>query len=190
MDKFNNKYRTTSTRMRNWNYAWKGKYFVTLLAHNRENYFGEIIDGEMHLSEIGSELERQWLQTACIRADMNLTLDEFQVMPNHFHGILVIGRNEFNNFESSTKSFKESLQTEDCEDDFQNEFGPQRKTLGSVLRGVKSSVTSYATDHNLHFKWHPNFHDALIRDEDSLNKIRRYIQNNVKNWKGDRFSKR
>ena len=189
MDKFNNKYRTTSTRLRNWNYAWKGQYFVTLLAHNREHYFGEIIDGEMHLSEIGAELERQWLLTAGIRADMNLTLDEFQVMPNHFHGILVIGRNNFNRFDSSITSLNDLIVTENCELNLPNKFGPQRKTLGSVIRGVKSSVTSFATDHNLPFKWHPNFHDALIRDEISLHKIRRYIKNNVKNWKGDRFSK-
>lgn len=121
---------------------------------------------------------------------MNLTLDEFQVMPNHFHGILVIGRNNFNRFDSSITSLNDLIVTENCELNLPNEFGPQRKTLGSVLRGVKSSVTSFAIDHKLHFKWHPNFHDALIRDEISLNKIRRYIQNNVKNWKGDRFSKR
>lgn len=159
------------------------------MTHNRKHHFGEIRDGVMHLSEIGRELEKQWLQTAGIRADMNITLDEFQIMPNHFHGILGIGRNEFNNFESSTKSFKESLQIENCEDDFQNEFGPQRKNLGSIIRGIKSSVTSYANNQNLNFRWHPNFHDVLIRDEDSLQKIRRYIKNNVKNWKEDRFKK-
>jgi len=46
-DKFQNKYRNTSTRLQNWDYGWNAPYFVTICTKNREHYFGKIVDGEM-----------------------------------------------------------------------------------------------------------------------------------------------
>ncbi len=106
MEKFQGKYRISSARLRNWDYASKGTYFVTLCTRNREHYFGNIIKPkpdfehyEMNLSEIGKILESEWLNTPGIRPDNNLTLGEYQVMPNHFHAILIIGENQFNTIE-------------------------------------------------------------------------------------------
>ena len=103
MERFQGKYRISSARLRNWDYASSGMYFVTLCAKNREHFFGHItkplIDKahfEIQLSEIGKIVESEWLKTAEVRPDMNLTLDEHQVMPNHFHAILIIGENQFN----------------------------------------------------------------------------------------------
>jgi len=103
MEKFQGKYRISSARLRNWDYVSKGMYFVTLCTRNRERYFGNIIKPEpgiehyeIHLSDIGKILESEWLNTPEIRPDMNLTLSEYQVMPNHFHAILIIGENEYN----------------------------------------------------------------------------------------------
>lgn len=106
MEKFQGKYRISSTRLRNWDYSSNGMYFITLCTRNREHYFGNIIKPkpgilhyEMNLSEIGKILETEWLNTPRIRPDMNLTLGEYQVMPNHFHAILIIGGNQFNTIE-------------------------------------------------------------------------------------------
>jgi len=106
MEKFQGKYNISSARLRNWDYASKGTYFVTLCTRNREHYFGNIIKPkpdiehyEMNLSEIGKILESEWLKTPGIRPDMNLTLGEYQVMPNHFHAILIIGENQFSTTE-------------------------------------------------------------------------------------------
>jgi len=103
MGKFQGKYRISSARLRNWDYASKGMYFVTLCTNKREHYFGQIIQPEINkehfevqLSEIGKVVESEWLKTPDVRPDMNLTLDEYQVMPNHFHAILIIGNNKFN----------------------------------------------------------------------------------------------
>jgi len=52
-DKFQNKYRISSTRLQNWDYGWNAPYFVTICTKKREHYFGNIVDGEMQLSEIG-----------------------------------------------------------------------------------------------------------------------------------------
>lgn len=106
MEKFQEKYRISSARLRNWDYASRGMYFVTLCTKNREHSCGQIIKPvidveqfEMQLSEIGKIVESEWLRTPEIRQDMNLELGEFQVMPNHFHVIVIIGENPFNTTE-------------------------------------------------------------------------------------------
>jgi REP element-mobilizing transposase RayT len=107
MERFQEKYRISSTRLRNWDYAALGMYFVTSCTKNREHYFGQIIKSvihkghfEMQLSEIGKIVESEWVRTPEIRQDMNLEIGDFQVMPNHFHAILIIGDNPFNSPET------------------------------------------------------------------------------------------
>ena len=95
-DKYQNKYRIASARLKNWNYASSASYFITICTANREHYFGEIIEQKMNLSVLGNIVEQEWIKTIALRPDMNLSLGEFVVMPNHFHGIIFIGENEYN----------------------------------------------------------------------------------------------
>lgn len=96
MSLFNGKYRIESTRMKYWNYNWAASYFVTICTHNRDHFFGEIKDHEMITNPIGDMVNIEWLKTLELRPDMNLMLGDYQVMPNHFHGIIVIGKNKYN----------------------------------------------------------------------------------------------
>ena len=153
-------YSRNTTRIQNWNYNWKGLYFVTANTRIGEHYFGEIYNNQMYLNEIGLQVEKQWLNSPTIRPDMNLILDEFIVMPNHIHGIIGIGRNEFNYSPEQTDAMHcvptaERITT-------QNSFGPQRKNLSSVMRGFKSSVTQWCRIQHKLFDWQPRFHDILI----------------------------
>lgn len=77
-----------SIRLKEYDYSRSGAYFVTVCAWNRECLFGEILDGEMTLNEYGEILRQEWMQTGFVRP--GITLDEYIVMPNHFHGILMI----------------------------------------------------------------------------------------------------
>jgi REP element-mobilizing transposase RayT len=95
-NKFQNKYRIPSARWREWNYGDEGAYFITICTKQREHYFGEIENGQMQLSEIGKTAQNEWLNSMDIRPDMNLDMECFVVMPNHIHGIVVIGKNEYN----------------------------------------------------------------------------------------------
>lgn len=104
MHKFQGKYRISSTRLKDWDYASDGMYFITICTKNRKHYFGEIINTksnpehfEIQYSTIGMMVETEWLKTPEVRPDMNLSFGEFQIMPNHFHAILIIGKNQFNN---------------------------------------------------------------------------------------------
>ena len=170
MDKFQNKYRITSARASWWNYANNAGYFITICTKNRVNYFGEI----GALSEIGKIAESEWVKTTTIRPDMNLELDEFVVMPNHFHAIIWIGDNDYNRDDMRTASI--------------HTFGPQSKNLASVMRGYKSSVTMFARKNNIEFGWQERFYDSIIRDEESYQRIKNYIINNPSNWKTDKFN--
>jgi len=89
-DKFQNKYRIPSARLQSWHYGWCGNYFITICSGSRESFFGEIINGEMKLSEIGILAHRFWIE---IPQHFPFTqIDAFVIMPNHIHGILIINK--------------------------------------------------------------------------------------------------
>ena len=181
MDKFKNTYRIQSARLQNWDYGSPGFYFITICTEGREHYFGKIQNAEMILNELGSIVNSEWIKTPALRPDMNLELDEFITMPNHFHGIILIGENEFNGGRDAMHrvSTNETI----------NKFGPQSKNLGSIIRGFKSSVTTAAKKLNIEFGWQERFHDHIIRSQKELMRISHYIMNNPNNWKDDKFFK-
>lgn len=96
-NKFKNKYRIPSTRLQTWDYSKNGAYFITICTQNREHFFGYIQNGMMQLSEIGKLAERYWLEIPGHFPFVEL--GNFVVMPNHFHGILII-----NNFPNSVET--------------------------------------------------------------------------------------
>ncbi|MCR4256520.1 MAG: hypothetical protein NUW08_02335, partial [Candidatus Uhrbacteria bacterium] len=77
-----------SIRLPSLDYATPGAYFVTICTYEREYLFGETVNGEMRVDEIGRIVEEEWLKTAMIRRE--IALDEYVIMPNHFHGIVWI----------------------------------------------------------------------------------------------------
>jgi REP element-mobilizing transposase RayT len=95
-DKFRNKYRISSARLQNWDYSRNAAYFVTICTQGREHYFGNVVNGEMQLSAVGEIAQTEWLKTFDLRPDMNLILGEYIIMPNHFHAIIIIGKNQYN----------------------------------------------------------------------------------------------
>jgi putative transposase len=95
-DKFQNKYRIPTARLKNWDYGSDAMYFVTICTSLRECYFGNIVNGEMDLSELGKIVEPEWLKIFEMRQDMNLQMGEYVVMPNHFQVIISIGINKYN----------------------------------------------------------------------------------------------
>ena len=214
-DKFKDIYRIESARLQNWNYGWRGAYFVTICTANREHYFGKIENNGIVLSEIGEIAHREWIKTPEIRPDMNIELNAFCVMPNHFHGIIMIGENEYNRRDGihgvNDDHDNDVMDRTDamCGTDAmhgrdamhrvsttvvstiqtnagtQNDFIPQRKNLASVIRGFKSAVTTYARKNKISFAWQARFHDHIIRNDESFYRIRQYIENNVVNWHED-----
>jgi len=78
-----------SIRLRNYNYSGAGIYFITINTHKRKHLFGTIIHGKMELNNFGKIICEEWLKTADIRY-CEIELDEWIIMPDHFHAILII----------------------------------------------------------------------------------------------------
>ncbi len=188
MEKFQNKYRISSARLPSWDYRANAAYFITICTEHRTHYFGEIMDGVVYMNDIGRIVESEWMRTAAIRPDMHLELDIMTVMPNHFHAIVVIGDNAYNDDGSIDGCFaggdaKHRVSTSEP----LNRFGPQYKNLASIVRGLKSSVTTQARRIHADFHWQSGFHEHIIRSTESFHKIQTYIANNLLTWQDDMF---
>lgn len=110
---------------------------------------------------------------------MHIILDEFIVMPDHFHGILIIGQNQFNT-DSDPEPFYNGKSLNKI--NYHNSFGPQSKNLSSIIRGFKSVITTNARKNNLEFSWQNRYYDHIIRSDIELHKIRNYNINNPLKW--------
>ena len=77
-----------SIRLRGYDYAQAGTYFVTICTRNHACLFGEVVDGEMRLNEVGRLVKDEWLRTGTMRPNVRVIPQEFVVMPNHVHGIV------------------------------------------------------------------------------------------------------
>ena len=79
-----------SIRLPGYDYSGAGAYFITICTHQRECLLGDVVEGEVRLSEFGNLVRREWLHSAEIRNEIEL--DAFTLMPNHIHGIVVLRR--------------------------------------------------------------------------------------------------
>ena len=85
---FKGKYRIESARLRNWDYGSNASYYITICTGGRECYFGKIENKMVKLSETGILADRFWSE---IPDHFHyVKLDEYVIMPNHIHGIILI----------------------------------------------------------------------------------------------------
>src|SRR5699024_12431494 len=119
----------------------------------------------------------------------HVQLDAFIIMPNHMHGIVrIINSNDFVGPYDDTP-LQNTNQQLNINPEKQTEFKSPSKTLGAIVRGYKSTVTKQINQlRNTPGQklWQRNYHDHIIRDEASLQRIRYYIQYNPKQWDADR----
>ena len=175
-DKFQHKYRIESARA-SWHDYDGGSYFTTICTKDREHYFGEIVDGEMVLSDIGKYTQQ------CIEEitqhNPYAEIPQFVIMPNHVHQIVIItapnGRDV--PWRVSTTGKNETMQN----------IANKQGRLSTAIGGFKQSITRFANEKQIDFAWQPRFHDHIIRDTSELNRIADYIENNVANWVDDEF---
>lgn len=149
-----------------WNSYQNGCYFVTICTKDKIHYFGEIQNDKMKMSELGKVLETCILNTPTIRHDQYIELPIFTIMPNHLHFIIILNSEL---------------------EHHQHYFGSQSKNLSSIVRGIKSALTTYARHNNIPFDWQPRFYEHIIQSEKSFHQIYDYIENNVKKWSTDCF---
>lgn len=105
-------------------------------------------------------------------------------MPNHIHGILIIDKpNIIGNADVETQNIASLPPMSNTK----NKFGPQSQNLGSVIRSFKIAVTYKAKQIQPDFKWQGRYHDHIIKNESTFQRIRDYIKTNPLNWEKDKF---
>jgi putative transposase len=205
---FGNKFRIESARLRNWDYASPGGYFITICTNDRKQYFGEIINGKMALSEKGMVADKYWREIPDHFPEIRL--DQYVIMPNHIHGILDIipGVETPDPGVSKNERYMETpmkLETPKLGVST-NTNGSMRKptnkslgvstnttmttekgtTIGIIINQFKRACTLTIKKRGVPFGWQSRFYDHIIRDDRELSAIRQYILYNPANWDTDR----
>jgi REP element-mobilizing transposase RayT len=183
MTLFKSKYRVETTRLKGWDYRNASYYFVTICAYNREHYFGAIEQDDVSLSAIGDTAAKCWAEIPKHHA--GIELDEWVVMPNHVHGIVVITPT-VETLHCNVSTETRHVSTTKTVVPHMSAISPKTGSLSVVMRSYKSAVTTLAHEANLPFKWQARFWDHIIRNEAALNRVRNYIRANPANWAQDR----
>jgi putative transposase len=195
-------HRRRSLRLKGYDYGMAGAYFVTICTQDRSCLFGDVVDGAMRLNEAGQMVAALWDGLA--ERFSNVEIDQFVVMPNHVHGILVLDAD-------AGVVVKEGATTRVAPTDGDPVGAPlvgapvtngdpvgaplvgAPARLGNVVGAFKSLVT---TNYIVGVKekgwpefggrlWQRNYYEHIIRDEGALNRIRRYVDDNPARWDFD-----
>ncbi len=169
-----------SIRLKEYDYAAPGAYFVTIVTRNRMCLFGNVADGVMWLNVLGRIASAYWAEIP--HHFPNVTLDAFVVMPNHIHGIVIV----------TSPIGVDGVGAQHAAP----LHGPQPVphvnvvpgSLGVIVRSFKSAVTKrIGTLRTIVGTpvWQRNYYEHIIRNERSLNHIREYILNNPLQWEID-----
>jgi REP element-mobilizing transposase RayT len=149
MSLYRNQYRIESTRYPGWNYAWAGWYFITTCVKDRLCCLSTISGEDSILNQYGSIVAEEWKA----RAAKDIEIDEWVVMPNHFHAIVIL------------------------------KDGERESSLGEIVGQFKSHSSRRIHQSGLpEFEWQERFYDKIIRDPESLYEIRNYIRFNPLKW--------
>lgn len=153
---------------------------MTICTQAKEHLCGEIVDGEMRLNAIGSIVDAEWKRTPMVRKGVEL--DEFVIMPNHIHGIILLyGEGMEVQKEANELTSRGELQ-------FAPTFRSPSQTIGSVVRGFKSATVKRINELNGTPGariWQRNYYEHIIKGGRDLNAIRKYIVENPASWSID-----
>ncbi len=167
----------SSIRLRGYDYSQPGNHYVTICTQAKQHLFGCIVEGEMHRNELGDFVALCWQWLA--RQYSYVELDEWIVMPNHLHGIIVVTHG------GGSRTPAGSSRTEEGAS---RSAPTKRKPLGRLVGAFKSVSTDRVNEKRGTpggLLWQRDFYDHIIRDEDELNKIRDYIRTNPLRWNTD-----
>ena len=188
-----------SIRLKGYDYAEAGLYFITLCCQNRAHLFGEIRQGTLILNKYGKIAFSEWKNTEQIRD--NCLIHEYIIMPNHIHAIIEIkfkkgGEKEIGKFKSPSQTigsiirgFKISTIKKIKESIINN--NNNRGSTGELQFAPTAPTAPTEIIKSLDFKiWQRNYWENIIRDERAYKNISNYIINNPQKWEDDKFNKK
>ena len=143
--------------LQEYDYSSSGYYFITICMKNRNNFFCSIKNGKNILNDYGLIVERRWLDI--LNHYKNCELDNYVIMPDHIHGIVIVN----NSLDTEFKCY----------------------SLSEIVRGFKtfsSKELNQVIRNETKFQWQKSFYDRIIRNEKELDEIRKYIKQNPLKW--------
>ncbi len=162
-------------RLESWDYAKAGLYFITICTHLKEYRLENDLDNILSLSPIGEKAQQYWLEIP--KHFINVALDEFVIMPNHIHGLIVIKKLQGDNSGIGDAGGRY--------------VGPLHKrkkglppgSIGAIINSFKAAVTRWC-NRNVHqfFTWKENYPDLIVRNRYEFKAYRQFIINNPRNW--------
>ena len=164
-----------SIRLTDYDYTQPGAYFITAVTQGRGCLFGAVVDGVMRLNAYGKVVRACWLEIP--RHFANVELDEFVVMPNHVHGIIFLVEDAAG---ASGGAMPQRPPPQP---------GPPSRSVGAIVGSFKSAVTRRINRHRNSPGtpvWQRNYFEHVVRNEESLHRIRNYIRSNPGRWDLDR----
>jgi len=208
MTLFKNKYHVESTRLDGFDYSEIGSYFVTIVTHGRKCLFGDVIDGKMILNDVGKIVRQCWKGIS--DHFPNASLDEFIIMPDHVHGIIVLTNENpisvetpdlvvsYTNYRKSDKetpdpgvvscaNYRKSGKETPNLGVSTEKTTIKRATIGVIINQFKRICTIIIRKQNPDFAWQSRFYDHIIRNDNELGHIREYILYNPQNWQKDAY---
>lgn len=175
-----------SIRLKGYDYSTPGGYFITLVTQGRDCLFGEVVEGEMICNAAGIMVKKIWLSLPERYPTINV--DIFQVMPNHFHGIIIVDV-------GATLVVARDIVIRN------NRAGTRTApTVGEIVGSFKSITTLECIQCvNVHAwisfngkLWQRNYYEheipvgGILRDHSEHERIARYILSNPLNWANDK----
>jgi putative transposase len=187
---YRRRYRKNSLRYPGRDYSRTGKYFVTICIDRMQKRFGKVINGEMQLSELGRIALNLWREIPLHFA--NTVLDEFVVMPNHIHGIIIIDNvgtlhatslpKPATSLPKPATSLPKPATTLPTKNAIMSSISPKSGSLSVIIRSYKSAVSKNAHKIDSGFSWQRSFYDTIICTPAQLSRIRKYIVDNPIKW--------
>ena len=164
------KHNRKTIRLKEYDYSFPGWYFVTICTKNFNCWFGEVSNSEVVHNQLG-ETARVFFEK--IPDHFKSTeINEFVVMPNHVHGIVIINDVVGTRDRVSLRVFG----------------GLEKGSLPIIINQYKGSVTRFAHKNGYKdFYWQPRFYEHIIRNDNDLHLIRTYIKNNPLKWELDEY---
>jgi REP element-mobilizing transposase RayT len=188
MEKFDpQKHHRRSIRLPNYDYTQIGAYYITIVTHNRELLFGEVVDGEMKLNALGQIAQREWERLQ--KRFKHIELGAFVIMPDHVHGIIIIryGWGTADSFRHD--NLQDPRRAPTGETVTVEQFGkPVSGSIPTIVRSYKSSVAlriNYARPGDTTPIWQRNYYEHVIRNEKDMQAKWDYVESNPANWEND-----
>ena len=185
-------HRRRSIRLKGYDYSWAGTYFVTIVTQGMTCCFGDVVSDETCLNDAGRMACRVW--ESLPQRFPGIEMDAFVVMPNHIHGIIIVGAQD-NSVGVPLVDTQDPGTVGIPTPGATTRVAPTggRVILGNVIGAYKSLTTFEYTRSVKTHSWSPfngrlwqrNYYEHIVRDEESLGRIRQYIIDNPAQWMFD-----